>query len=93
MDRKSDHALQAKLESIDAAIAAHPYSSERFKGANAVIAATGKDGKDLVERELAENDPPGLEELGKIQLRGTASWWKLHRERNKVAKKIERLTA
>jgi len=92
MNRKSGAELQAKLESVDAAIATHQLSSEPVTRAHAIIEAIGKDNKALLERELAEQRLPDLEELGRIQLRGTASLWKLHRERNKVVKKIEKLT-
>ena len=92
INHESDAKLQAKLNSVDVAIAAHPLSSESVKSAHAIIEATGKDDKELVERKLAEEGLPGLEELGKMQLRGTMSLLKLGRERNKVVKKIEKLT-
>ena len=63
-----------------------------MKKAHAIIEATGKDDKELVERNLADQGLPGLGELGKMQLRGTMSLLKLSRQRNKAVKKIEKLT-
>jgi hypothetical protein len=87
INRKSDAQLQAELESVDAAIATHELASEPATRAHAIIEAIGKDNKELLERELAEQELPDLEELGRIQLRGSASWWKLHRDRNRVVKR------
>ena len=47
---RSVSTLQAKLESVDAAIASHPISSENVQSAHAIIEAIGKDNKELVER-------------------------------------------
>lgn len=88
---KSQQELQAKLDAADAAIAAHPLSSERIKRAHAIIESTDGDDKELVEQKLADEDLPNLAEVGLIQVRNSVSWWKLHRERNKVADKLEKL--
>ena len=92
IEHKSVSTLETKLESVDAAVASHPLSSETVKRAHAIIEAIGKDNKELVERELAEHGLPGLEELGRMQLRGTVSWLKLRNQRYRVVKKIEKLT-
>lgn len=43
-----------------------------------------------MSRELADQNLPSLEELGKLQVDSTISWWKLHRKRNNLVKKIAR---
>ena len=90
-DMKSLQQLQADIEEVDARIAAHPLSSAPVKAAHAIIESHGGNDKEAVSRELTEHDLPGLEELGRIQLVGSASWWRLHRDRNRLTKKIERL--
>ena len=87
-DRDLGDELQGKLKTVDAAIAAHPLSCEPITSAHALIEANGRDDKELVERELAAQGLPGLAELGRIQLRSSYSWWNLHRQRNKVLKKL-----
>jgi hypothetical protein len=84
--------LQAKLEAVEAALRAHPFESEQVKNAYAIVDARKGDDKAEIQRELAENGLPSLAALGVIQLRGTASWWRLHRKRNSLFRKIERLT-
>ena len=86
-------ALQGKLKTVDAAIAAHPLSCEPITSAHAIIEAHSRDDKKLVERELAAQGLPGLAELGRIQVRSSYSWWKLHRQRNAIVKRISRDTS
>ena len=92
-NRDSIEVVELKLEKVDAEIAAHPLSSEPVKEAQALIDAKGDKDNETVEAELASRNLPGLEELGKIQLSGTRSWWALHRRRNKLLKAQERLQA
>ena len=82
-----------KLETVDAAIAAHPLSNEPVTSAHAVIESNGRDNKELVEHELAAQGLPGRAELGRIQLRSSYSWWNLHRQRSTLVKRISRHTA
>lgn len=88
--RESLEELEAKLEAVDAEIASHPLSSERVKAAQAVVEALGTQGTEKVSKELADQNLPSLEELGKVQVDSTMSWWKLHRKRNNLVKKIAR---
>ncbi|MBB5639899.1 hypothetical protein [Cryobacterium roopkundense] len=91
--RESLHELETKIATIDAEIAAHALASEPVKAAHEVIEAnTGQDAE-VVSRELAERNLPTLEEIGKIQVRGTVSWWSLHRDRKKLVEKVARLPA
>ncbi|WP_104196236.1 hypothetical protein [Cryobacterium sp. M15] len=89
--RESQPELQIKLEAADAAVAAHPLAAERIKRAHAIIESTDSADKDLVEQKLAEEGLPDLAEIGLIQVRNSVSWWKLHRERNKITDKLEKL--
>ncbi len=89
--RDSLDEVQLKLEKIDAEITAHPLASGPVKEAQALIDANGGQDNDAVEVELAARDLPSLQELGKIQLAGTRSWWALHRRRKKLVKRRERL--
>lgn len=88
--KESLEQLQTRLLDVDAQIAAHPLSSERVQRANEIVALKGVVGIEEVERLLAEQALPSLEELGQIQVAGTVSWWRLHRERRKIETKIER---
>lgn len=88
--RESLEGLKAKLDAVDAEIASHPLSSDRVKAAQAIVKARENKDTEEVSRELADQNLPSLEELGKIQVNGTVSWWKLHRKRNNLVKKIDR---
>jgi len=88
--RESLEELEAKLEAVDADIASHPLSSDRVKAAQAIVEARGNKDTEEVSRELADQNLPSLEELGKLQVDSTISWWKLHRKRNNLVKKIAR---
>jgi hypothetical protein len=88
--RDSLDGLNAKLETVDAEIAAHPLSSTAVKEAHAIIEAKGEKDTAAVERELAERNLPSLEDLGRIQVKTTASWWRLYRDRKKLVHKIEK---
>ncbi len=87
-NRQSRSVLQGKLDSVNASIAAHPLSSVSVKQAHAIIEAREKSDKEGVARELAEQGLPDLPELGKIQVQSTVSWWQLHRQQNKLIKKL-----
>lgn len=89
--RESLQELEAKLEAIDAEIASHPLASEPVKAAQAIIETNNGKDTEAVSQQLLEQNLPSLEELGKIQVKGTTSWWSLNRARNKLEKKIERI--
>lgn len=74
---------------MKAKIAAHPLSSPPVKEAHAVIEAHGgKDESGELSRELKERGLPSLEELGKIQARTSFSWWRLHRKRRSLERRL-----
>ena len=91
--RESLPELEANLKKIDADIAAHPLAAPPVKQAQEIIEAKGEKDNDAVARELADRGLPSLEELGKIQLQHTGSWWRLHRDRNKIVKQISKLNS
>jgi hypothetical protein len=84
--------LQETLASTEAAIASHPLASEPVKQANAVIETTKAEGNEAVDRDLAARGLPDLETLGRITVQGSTSWWKLHRDRKLLLRKIDRYT-
>ncbi|WP_316298904.1 hypothetical protein [Clavibacter michiganensis] len=83
-------AARDPLAAVDAAIAAHPLSSERVTRANAIIEASDGDDKAGVEARLAEERLPDLAELGRIQVRHSISWWRLHRRRRRILARLDR---
>ena len=90
--RESLEELKARLEAVDAEIPSHPLSSKQVEAAQAIVEARENKDAEEVSRELAEQNLPSLEELGKIQVQSTVGWWKLHRKRNNLTKKIDRST-
>ncbi|WP_308726758.1 hypothetical protein [Clavibacter sp. VKM Ac-2542] len=58
--------------------------------ADAIIEASDRDDKAAVEARLAEEGLPGLAELGKIQVRHSVSWWRLHRRRRRILARLDR---
>jgi hypothetical protein len=81
---------EADLAAADAAIAAHPLSSEPVARAHAIIESSDRDDRAAVDARLAEEGLPGLAELGRIQVRHSLSWWRLHRRRRKVLARRDR---
>ncbi|OUE28292.1 hypothetical protein [Clavibacter michiganensis] len=81
---------RAGLAAVDAAIAAHPLSSDRVRRAHAVVEAGDRDDRAAVDRQLAEAGLPGLAELGRIQVRHSLSWWRLHRRRRRILARLDR---
>jgi hypothetical protein len=82
----------AELASINAAISAHPFSSPPVLAASSIIEEIGKENSEQVAAALAERGLPSLAELGRIHVAGTTSWWRLHRARRAIEKKMSRLT-
>ncbi|WP_444592683.1 hypothetical protein, partial [Brachybacterium sp. AOP42-B2-9] len=75
--------LEGQLREVEERISAHPLASERVVEAQKLVEErNGKDQKAL-SRELSERGLPSLEELGQIQFRNTASWWRLHRDQKR----------
>jgi len=84
--------LREQLKATDAAIAAHPLSSEAVVKANAIIESSKGESNDVINQRLTEKGLPDLEAMGRITLKESTGWWKLHRERNTLTKKIDKLS-
>lgn len=82
--------LEGQLREVEERISAHPLASERVVEAQKLVEErNGKDQKAL-SRELSERGLPSLEELGQIQFRNTASWWRLHRDQKRLSRQIQK---
>lgn len=89
--KKTRNEIEAEPSHLDAAeIAAHPRASEPVKAAHAIIEEHGEENKEIIQQRLAEQNPPSLDEMGRLTANHAPSWWKLHRARKKVIAKIER---
>lgn len=86
---ESDEELHAKLVLVNAALARHPLVSERVTRAHAIIESTDSDDKEMVNKTLRDEGLPDLAELGRVQVRYSFSWWKLHQQRIKLVQKLE----
>ena len=83
--------LRRELEQVDALIAAHPLASPRIRAAPEIVGEARSRDAAEIERQLADRGLPGAEELGRAQVAGTWSWWKLHRSRRRLVRRMERL--
>lgn len=88
---RSREGLTARLAEVEAEIFTHPLSSERVTRAHALIEAMGDAETAVVDARLAEQGLPSLGELGRLQLRHTASWSRLHREKRKAQRLLDKL--
>jgi hypothetical protein len=82
--------IRKRLDLLDLAIARHPLSSRAVTSAFAVIEKHGKKNVEAISLELAQKQLPPLDELGRIQLRTSFSWWNLHRKRRSLLRKLAR---
>jgi hypothetical protein len=87
---RDDDETERRLADVDAKISRHPLASTPVTEAFAVIEKHGKEQQDAIAQELRDRDLPALEELGRLQVRGSFSWWKLHRDRRALLKKLGR---
>ena len=69
-------------------ISTHPFASQRIRAAHDVVAGNKSRGAAAVDRELADNGLPSAVELGRVHVAGTWTWWKLHRRRRQLQRKI-----
>ncbi|MCZ2822664.1 hypothetical protein O2V63_20190 [Modestobacter sp. VKM Ac-2977] len=83
------NALKAELKEVDALISAHPLASQRTRAAHAIVDKRQSRDATEVDKELAADGLPSVKQLGKVQASGTWSWWKLHRRKMKLEKKID----
>jgi hypothetical protein len=82
--------VQKRLAEVDRSIAVHPLASTPVREAFAVIERHGKEHRDAISLELHERNLPSLDELGRLQLRTSFRWWRLHRSRRSLLKKLGR---
>lgn len=89
MPRRDSHQdLRQKLEAVETRISHHLFQLPGIAESLRIVAqSTGKDA-DAVDAVLASRGLPGLEELGRKQLRHMFSWWKLHRDRRVLQKRM-----
>lgn len=83
--------LRRELEQVDAHIAAHPFASPRIRAAHEIVGEGPSRDAAEIERRLADRGLPGVQQLGRTQVAGAWSWWRLHRRRRKLVRRIERL--
>ena len=92
MHEPSQHErLRHRLRHVEEAIAAHPLASERVRQSHEFIEQSEGEDQEVISRGLAERGLPSLEQLGKLTVRHTLSWWNLHRKKNRLDKKLFRL--
>lgn len=89
--RQSAPELEAELREVEKSISAHPLASERVVEAQKLVEERKGADQEALSRELADRNLPGLDELGQIQLRSTASWWRLHRDQKRLMRRLQRL--
>ncbi|MGY1845146.1 hypothetical protein [Modestobacter sp. SYSU DS0875] len=83
-------ALRAELVEVTARIAAHPLASDRIRAARTVVDERRSREPAEIDAALAADGLPSAHELGRAQVSGTWSWWKLHRRKRQLEKRIER---
>lgn len=86
--RKNLDALKAELSEVETKISEHPLASPPIQHAQDIIENNKSRDQAAISRELAENGLPAPAQLGKVQVSGSASWWMLHRKKNKFETKI-----
>lgn len=91
-ERPPRSTLEEQLQEVEENISSHPFSDRRIVEANSLVDSMEGADKEEIERLLASQDLPSLEELGKITASGTYSWWKLNRDKRKLIKKIEKIS-
>jgi hypothetical protein len=83
--------LRDELGRVEALIAAHPLASPRIRAAHELIERSRERNPHAVDRELAERGLPDATALGRAQVSGSWSWWRLHRRRRQLVRRIRRL--
>jgi hypothetical protein len=86
-------ALQEELREVEALISAHPLASRRIRAAGAVVDEHRSRDAAEIDRQLSAEGLPSVEELGRAHVSGTWTWWKLHRKKMKLEKRIRRALA
>lgn len=87
--RSRDH-MQGKLAAVEDGIHSHPFLGENHRQAQSGIEGPHRGDKEAVQRELTDRSLLPLEEVGKLTLKHTLSWWNLHRKRNRLRARLSR---
>ncbi|MGY1804189.1 hypothetical protein ACI78T_13015 [Blastococcus sp. SYSU D00922] len=89
--RKKDVSyLEEELREVEARISAHPLASRRIRAAGAVVHDHREQDAAEIDRRLAAEGLPSVEQLGRTHASGTWTWWRLHRRKRTLEKKIRR---
>jgi hypothetical protein len=88
--RRDVAALEAELAEVDSLISAHPLASPRVRAAHDVVESRGSRDAAAVDEDLQAQGLPSVSELGKVQASGTWGWWRLHRRKMTLEKRIRR---
>ena len=88
--RRDRETLRAELADVRALLAAHPLASHRVRAAHEVIEDNRSRSVAEVDQALEANALPSVVELGRTQVAGLWSWWRLHRRRRKLEQRLER---
>ncbi|WP_218587354.1 hypothetical protein [Actinomyces denticolens] len=86
--RKSTQSLRSELASVDELIAAHPLSDPSVRRAHEIIEGHKPGDTEAIAAELESLRLPSLDEMGTIQAKHTASWWRLHRRRRRLMRRL-----
>lgn len=85
---KFAQSLRSELAAVEEQIAAHPLSDPSVKRAHEIIEGHRPGDNDAIAAELERLGLPSLDDVGKIQAKHTASWWRLHRRRRNLTKRL-----
>lgn len=88
--RNNSEALHRELDRVQQLIAAHPLASAHVRAAHDVIDQAHPKDQQTVDQQLAARDLRDTKDLGRTQVTGSWSWWKLHRRKRKLERAIER---
>ncbi len=84
--------LENKLSKIDAALAAHPYNAPDASASREIIEEFKEAGNERIEQELTARGLPGLVDNGRTVAGGLFSYGRLHRRRQKILNKLNRIS-
>lgn len=87
--RESESQLRAKLEAVEAELAAHPWNTPEAIEAREITDQFREEGAERTNQELAARGLPNLTENGKTIAKGMWSYGKLERRKHKLLSKLE----
>ncbi|AXR74656.1 MULTISPECIES: hypothetical protein [Auritidibacter] len=88
---KNPNEIRKELHEVTQQISEHPLAAEQLKQAQELVERRKAEQVDPAEinRELTEQGLPSLEEQGKATTAGARSYYKLHRKKRKLERKLE----